>query len=191
MLPARATPIPLLALFLLVLQGCGGLAPSSPSSTATGDADLSADGVTLLSRYPQSPALAQTRDVYADASVGRGRDSVLMTTWFPGADARVGEWSSIDSRGRVAIYRFVHDVGFQDSRSTSLVESQLPEIEALLPTLPASSPPKAVDRLLIVGFRRPTGEWETRLYDRTSPPAAVRRIFREMTGAPLDAADPR
>jgi hypothetical protein len=108
-----------------------------------------------------------------------------MTTWFPSRDARVGEWSTIDSRGRVTIYRFVHDVGFQNSRTTSLVASQVPELVELLPTLPASSPPATLDHLLIVGFRRAEGDWQTRLYDRTAPPEVVQRVFREMTGAPL------
>jgi hypothetical protein len=167
------------------LCGCAARAtrPADGAPDPVVDGAPAADGVALLSHYPQSPALAQTRDTYAAA--GRGRDSVFMSTWFPGRDARVGEWSSIDSRGRVTIYRFVHDVGFQDRRSTSLVESQLPELQSLLPTLPASSPPASLDRLLIVGFRRPTGEWDTRLYDRAAPPEAVRRIFNEMTGASL------
>jgi hypothetical protein len=171
---------------LLAHAGCGAPAPAraAPPNPAT-DVDPAADGVELLARFPQSPALAQTRDTYVEAATGRGRDSVFMTTWFPTADARVGEWSSIDSRGRVAIYRFVHDVGFQDSRSTSLVESQLPELESLLRTLPTSAPPRTLDRLLIVGFRQPSGEWATRLYDRNAPPEPVRRIFNEMTGASL------
>ena len=179
-----------LVILLLAIGGCGAKHTSGPraSNGAVVVEDLTAneEGVALLSRYPQSPALQSTRDTYASAASAGARDSVFMTTWFPGPDARIGEWSSIDSRGRVTIYRFVHDYGFQDSRTTSLVPSQLPELEAILASLPPSSPPKTLDHLLIVGFLRAPGDWQTRLYDRTSPPEIVIRIFREMTGAPLE-----
>jgi hypothetical protein len=144
------------------------------------------EGLSLLSRYPQSSALESTRDAYVGGVGSTHRDSIFMTTWFRDAAARVGEWSTVDSRGQVTIYRFVHDLGFQDSRTTSLVPAQVPELRELLPSLPPSEPPKTLDHLLIVGFRRGEGDWETRLYDRSSPPETVKRIFHEMTGAPLE-----
>jgi hypothetical protein len=193
---ARTSPrrlADILLILLCAIASATGCAPSHPSTVRTANADgpdpdaiadrdASADP---LARYPQSPALIETRQTYADAAAGRGRDSVLMTTWFPGDDARVGEWSSVDPRGRVTIYRFVHDVGFQDSRSTSLVEGQLEEMQALLAGLPESSPPQTLSRALIVGCPGPGGAWVTRVYDRAAPPNAVRRIFHEMTGASL------
>jgi hypothetical protein len=191
--PRLGEPQNVLSLLIAVLAcmtGCGG--PSAPAprhakgAVVVEDLTSSEDGLALLLRYPQSPALQSTRDTYAGAAAPGARDSIFMTTWFPTPDARVGEWSTVDSRGRVTIYRFVHDVGFQNSRTTSLVASQLPELQELFSTLPPSSAPQTLDRLLIVGCRRAAGDWQTRLYDRTAPPEIVKRVFREMTGAPLE-----
>ena len=182
-LGVRLTLLLALATLLPLLGGC--VAGSAAGEQTAEPADAATDGLAPLARYPQSPALAATRDAYAEAAAGRGRDNVLMTTWFPGAGAEVGEWSTVDPRGKVSIYRFVHNVGFQDSRSTSLVQSQIPELASLLATLPPSAPPPTLDRLLIVGFPDAGGSWITRLYDRARPPDAVRRVFHQMTGAPL------
>ena len=108
-----------------------------------------------------------------------------MTTWFSsGADARVGEWATVDVGGRLTTYRFVHEWAVQDSRSSQLTELQQAALTEALRLLPRSpSPAPAPADVVLVSYRQ-DGRWRTRAYDRTNAPEPVVDAF-EAAGIPL------
>jgi hypothetical protein len=134
-------------------------------------------------RYPRSPALDAVIQSHAEAASDPREELLLLTTWFLDGDPRVAMTCRVRPDGHVSTFGYVYDQGLRNPRKSDLVADQLAALRESIAALPASHQP-ALSNLLVVSFRSPTGQWLTRTYDRTAPPAPVAELFT-ITAAPL------
>ena len=169
---AGAKDKPLLLVLLLSAivsqSGCAG-----PKQTSSGPFD----------RYPHSPALDAVIRSHAETASDPREELILLTTWFLDGDPRVAMTCRVRPDGHISTFGYVYDEGLRNPRKSDLVPDQLATLRESIAALPASQQPP-LQNLLVLSYRTPTGQWLTRTYDRTAPPAPVAELFT-ITAAPL------
>ena len=113
---------------------------------------------------------------HAEAANDPREELLLLTTWFLDGDPRVAMTCRVRPDGHVSTFGYVYDEGLRNPRKSDLVPDQLAALRESLAALPASQQP-SLQNLLVVSNRTPTGQWVTRTYNRTAPPAAVAELF--------------
>jgi hypothetical protein len=131
--------------------------------------------------YPPDPSLDEIVQMHIEAGTDRD-ERLVLTTWFQDGDPQVAQVCSIRPDGRRTTYQYVHKVSLNASKSIQLTPETLQTVMQALTTLPPSTTPPLAN-LLIVSFRQ-GGQWQTRLYDRTSRPPGASTVF-ELTNAPI------
>lgn len=112
--------------------------------------------------------------------------AAFYSTWFLGDNPRVAMAAIVDNDGHVFTYPLRNsEVGPTHSRWKRLPDVDSLSFLATVRTLPETTSGVAAANLVIVSFRI-DGKWQTRVYDRTKPPAELMNVYR-LVHAPLDA----
>lgn len=140
----------------------------------------------LFVDYPLNNDLNVVINSHARREPMEKSGATFFSTWFLRGHPRVVMATVFIIDGRVFSYPLPNsEVGPTNSRWKRQANVDVSEFLASFRTLPETTPSVPLPNLVIVSFRL-DGKWQTRLYDRTRPPAELTRIY-SLAHAPIDA----
>jgi len=140
----------------------------------------------LFVSYPESNDLNVIVHSHARREPLGKSGAAFYSTWYPAGNPRVAMATIVDNDGHAFTYPLRNsEVGPTHSRWKRLPDVNSASFLATVRTLPDTISGVAVANLVIVSFRV-DGRWQTRLYDRTKPPAELVNLYR-LLQAPLDS----
>ena len=103
--------------------------------------------------------------------------ALLRGTWFLRGEPSIAMECMVDTDGTGCTVRSVIDWAMQCYNPMQLDARKLKSLQTTLRSLPPSSGTPPWDRLLILSYRS-DGVWETRLYDKSSLPLSVQKVYQ-------------
>jgi hypothetical protein len=174
-----------IAMAIFASLGClvqvGGLVSGQSRSTDSPDKAV----IDLFVHYPQNDLNVIVYS-HARREPMEKSGATFYSTWFLRGNPGVVMATIVDNDGQVFTCPLPNsEVGPTHSRWKRLANVDISDFLKTVGTLPETTAAVALPNLVIVSFRL-DGKWQTRLYDRTRPPAQLTKVYA-LVHSPLDS----